>query len=74
VLISGLGAVYTTISRPGRNDYRAMPAGGKQRARSPLDRRKTPSAMATGSIGASLTWPGPGAAMVRSGVTVRVMP
>jgi hypothetical protein len=51
-----------------------MPAGGKQRARSPLDRRKTQSAMATGSIGASLTWPGPGAEMVRSGVTVRVMP
>jgi len=51
-----------------------MPAGGKQRARSPLDRRKTPSAMATGSIGASLTWPGPGATMVRSGVTMRVMP
>jgi len=51
-----------------------MSAGSKQRARSPLDRRKCQSAMATGSIGASLTWPGPGAGMVRSGVTVRVMP
>ena len=51
-----------------------MPAGGKQRAYSLLDRRKTQSVMATGSIGASLTWLRPGAGMVRSGVTMRVMP
>src|SRR5712671_2448923 len=59
VLISGLGAVYTTISRPGRNNHRAMSAGGKQRAYSPLDRRKTQPAMATGSIGALIRGRGP---------------
>jgi len=74
VLISGLGAVDTTISRPGRNGHRAMSAGGKQRAYSPLDRRKTQPAMATGSIGALLRGRGPGAGSVRPGATVRVMP
>ena len=34
-----------------------MSAGGKQRAHSPLDRRKIQSATATRSIGALLTWP-----------------
>src|SRR6266550_3348691 len=74
VPVNGLGAVYTTISRPGRNNHRAMSAGGKRRAHSPLDRRKTQSATATRSIGALLTWPKSGAGNVRSGATVRVMP
>jgi len=51
-----------------------MPAGDKQRAYSLLDRRKTQSVMATGSIGASLRGRDPGAGRVRSGAAVRVMP
>jgi len=51
-----------------------MSAGGKQRAHSPLDRRKIQSATATRSIGALLMWPKYGAWNARSGVAVRVMP
>jgi len=73
VPVSGLGSGVHDNQPTWPQQPRAMSAGGKQRAHSPLDRRKIQSATATRSIGALLMWPKYGAWNVRSGAAVRVM-